>query len=284
MNRTDHAQATLQLVFVALLWSVGGLLIKAVDWPPLAVAGGRGVIAAVFLLLTNRGLQFRLSGVQIGAGVAYAACTISFVVANKLTTAANAILIQYTAPVWVALFGSWLLGERASRVDWVTITLVLVGLALFLGDGLGAGSMAGNLTALFCGVAFAAMTLLLRRQRGRPPTESIILGNLISFVLGLPWMIGSPLPSAPGLAALAALGVFQLGLSYWLYSRAIRHVTAMEAVLIPVLEPLLNPFWVFLARGEKPSALAFVGGILVLGAVVGRGLWGLRFVTPGKIS
>lgn len=272
MQGSAHPRAVGQLVLAALFWSLGGLLIKTVDRPPLAVAGGRGIIAALFLALTNRNLRFTFSRVQVLAAVAYAACTITFVTATKLTTAANAILIQYTAPVWIALFGSWFLGEKTTRIDWLTIVTVLGGMGLFFAEGLEFANVAGNLVALSSGVAFAAMTMALRKQKDGSPVESIILGNLLSFVVGLPWMVSAPLPSATGWTALVALGIFQLGCSYWLYARAIRHVTALEAVLIPVVEPILNPVWVFLARGERPSAWALVGGVVVLGAVTGRGL------------
>jgi drug/metabolite transporter (DMT)-like permease len=282
MPAPTHSRAVAQLIAAALLWSLGGLLIKSVDWPPLAVAGGRGIIAGVFLLLTHRGLRFRPSRDLFLGAFSYAACTLSFVAATKMTTAANAILLQYTAPVWIALLGSWFLGERATRVDWLTIVVVLGGMALFFADsGLALGNTLGNLMAIFSGLAFALMTMALRRQKDGSPVESIILGNFIGFVVGVPSMLSSPLPSAVGWGALIVLGVVQLGCSYWLYARAIRSVTALEAVLIPVIEPLLNPVWVFLVRAERPSAWALVGGIVVLGAVTGRALWSVRQRSSG---
>lgn len=277
MTAPTHSRAVTQLVAAALFWSLGGLLIKSVEWPAMAVAGGRGLIAAVFLLATHRGLRFRPSpNLWLGA-VAYAACTLSFVAATKMTTAANAILLQYTAPVWIALFGAWFLGERATRLDWLTIVAVLGGMLLFFKDGgLGGGTGAGNLMAIFSGLAFAVMTMALRRQKDGAPVESIILGNLINCVVGLPWILQSPSPSPTGWAALLVLGVVQLGCSYWLYARAIRSVTALEAVLIPVIEPLLNPVWVFLVRQETPSSWALLGGLVVLAAVTARGLLAVR--------
>jgi drug/metabolite transporter (DMT)-like permease len=283
-SRTDarvknpaHSRALAYLLLAALCWSFGGLLIKRVDWPPLAVAGGRGIIAALFLAATTRGLKFTWSPVQLGAAVAYAATTVLFVLANKLTTAANAILLQYTAPVWIALFGAWFLGERTTRKDWLTVGAVLVGMVLFFADGLQFSSVTGNLLALASGVSFALMILTLSRQKNSgPPVESIILGNLLAFVIGLPFMLRAPLPSPGGLTALAALGVVQLGVSYWLYARALQHVTALEAVLVPVIEPILNPVWVLLAIGEKPSGFALAGGSIVLTAVTVRALASVR--------
>lgn len=271
-----HTRSVFLLVLAALLWSLGGLLIKSVHWSPLAVAGARGGIAAVFLLLTNRGLRFRFTRDQLLGAVGYAACTITFCVATKLTTAANAILLQYTAPVWVALFGASFLGERASRADWVTIATVLFGMGLFFADSLELAHVVGNVIAVISGVCFAGMTIALRRQKDTSATESIILGNGIAFVVGLWWIVHSPGLTAEGWGALGTLGVVQLGMSYWLYARAIRHVTALEAVIIPVIEPILNPVWVLLALHEKPALLSLVGGAIVLTAVTLRAAFSVR--------
>lgn len=252
------------------------MLIKAVAWPPLAVAGARGLIAGLFLLAVTRGLRFHWSRPQLLGAVAYAICTVSFCVATKLTTAANAILLQYTAPVWVALLGAWLLGERATRADWLTIGVVLAGMALFFADGLELANVLGNTIAIFSGLSFAAMVIALRQQRDGSPVESIILGNFLAFLIGLPWIIDAPALPPAGWAALVTLGVVQLGFSYWLYARAIRHVTALEGVLIPVIEPILNPVWVLLALGERPAPYALLGGAIVLAAVTLRALRSIR--------
>lgn len=264
------------LVLASFCWSLGGLLIKAVDWPPLAVAGMRGLFAALFLIATNRRLRFDFSRAQLLGAFGYAACTVTFVVATKLTTAANAILLQYTAPVWVALFGAWLIGERSTRADWLTIVTVLVGMSLFFAEGLELSAVLGNSIAVLSGVCFAGMTLALRSQKDRSPIESIILGNLLAFVIGLPWIVSAPSLNATGWAALVILGVVQLGVSYWIYARAIRHVSALEACIIPVIEPILNPVWVMIAMGEKPTLLAVIGGIIVLTAITLRAVASIR--------
>jgi drug/metabolite transporter (DMT)-like permease len=266
------------LFLAALCWSLGGLLIKRADWPPLAVAGARGVIAAAFLLAFNRRtLRFTWAPAQLGAAVAYTGCTVLFVAATKLTTAANAILLQYTAPVWVALFGAWFLGERTTRADWAAIATVFLGMTLFFSDDLQFAGVVGNTLAVLSGVAFAAMTLLMRKQKNSSAIESIILGNGLAFAIGLPSMLTAPtLPSPGGWLALTLLGVVQLGISYQLYARAIRHVTALEAVLLPVVEPILNPLWVLLAFGERPGPRALAGGAVVLAAVTLRAAASLR--------
>jgi len=271
-----RARAVGQLVAAALCWSLGGVLIKSVPWPPLAVAGGRGLIAALFLMATNRGLRFDFSARQLWGAAGYASCTVTFCLATKLTTAANAIVLQYTAPVWIALFGASFLGERPARADWITIAAVLVGLFLLFAGQLEFAHLLGNLIGLLSGFCFAAMTIALRRQKDGSPVESIILGDALAFLVGLPWILGAGGMPASGWEALLLLGGVQLGVSYWLYSRAIRHVSALEAVLIPVLEPILNPVWVLLTLGERPAPLALAGGAVVLAAVTLRTIAALR--------
>jgi drug/metabolite transporter (DMT)-like permease len=273
-----HTRSVLQLVGAALCWSLAGVLIKAVaeSWPGLAVAGGRGGIAAVFLLLTNRGLRFTFSRDQIVGALGYAACTVTFCLATTLTSAANAILLQYTAPVWVALLGAWLLREPATRADWLTIAVALSGMALFFKDSLTLGHLGGDLMAVLSGVCFAGMTIALRKQKDGSPVESIILGNLLACAIGLPWILRAPPLPGAGWGALLLLGTVQLGFSYWLFARAIKHVTALEALLIPVMEPVLNPVWVLIFMGERPTPWAIAGGAVVLGAVTVRAAISLR--------
>ena len=149
-------------------------------------------------------------------------------------------------------------------------------MALFFADSLELRHVAGNAIAVASGVCFAGMAVALRKQKDSSASESIILGNLLGFLIGLPWILRAPPLSATGWTALGVLGVVQLGVSYWLYARAIKHVTAFEAVLIPVIEPILNPVWVLLAMHEKPSPLALVGGGIVLGAVTLRAVSSVR--------
>lgn len=280
VNDPAHRKAVGLLLFAALGWSLGGVLMKSVDWPPFAVGGGRGLVAAIFLLaVRGRTLRFTWTPLQLGTALTFAGCTILFAAATKLTTAANAILLQYTAPVWVALLGAWLLGERARRADWWTIAVTFVGMGVFFYDGLKFNNLTGILLAVASGVSFAFMIVLLRKQGQGSTIEAVILGNLLGFLIGLPSICTAPWPDQRSLIALLLLGIFQLGIPYLLYARAIRHVTALEAVLIPVIEPILNPIWVMLVIGERPSPLALVGGSIVLSAVTWRAMVSIRRVT-----
>ena len=265
----ERKQAILFLVAAATLWSSGGVLIKFISWNPIAIAGARSLIAALVMLVFQRKLHFTWSATQIGGALAYAGTVILFVSANKLTTAANAILLQYTAPVYTALLSVWLLKEKASKLDWLTILVVLGGMSLFFLDQLSVGNIAGNICGILSGVTFALCAVLLRKQKDGSPLESVILGNILTVLIGLPFMFQSA-PTSSSWIPLIILGIFQLGISYIFYAAAIRYVTALEAILIPVIEPILNPVWVFLAMGETPGPWAFIGGIIVLFSVTGR--------------
>jgi drug/metabolite transporter (DMT)-like permease len=186
------------------------------------------------MLVFQRKLHFTWSTTQIGGALAYAGTVILFVTANKLTTAANAILLQYTAPVYTALLGAWILKEKTTKLDWLTIAIVLGGMSLFFLDKLSVGNISGNFCAMISGVAFAFTAVLLRKQKDGSPLESIILGNILTAVIGLPFMLQS-MPSPSSWLGLIILGIFQLGISYILYALAIKHVTALEAILIPII-------------------------------------------------
>lgn len=266
---SQHSKGILFLVIAALLWSSGGFLIKWVAWNPLAIAGARSLIAAGLMLLYRRRFDFNWSPAQIGGAIAYAATVISFVTANKLTTAANAILIQYTAPVFVALFSTWFLGEKTSRLDWIMIGVTLGGMALFFLDNLSAGNFWGNMVALLSGITFAGVVIFSRKQKDGSPLESFFLGNILTGIVGLPFMLQSA-PNPSGWIGLILLGVFQLGISYIVYGEAMKRVTALEGVLIPVIEPILNPVWVFLLLHEVPGKWAVIGGIIVVTSVTLR--------------
>ncbi len=253
----------------ALLWSTAGLFIKVIDWNPIAIAGTRSLIGGILILAYLRRPRFTWSFAQIAAAVCYSATMLGFVAANKLTTAANAILLQYTAPVYAAILGWIFLGERTSWLDWVTIGVVLGGMVLFFLDKLSVGGMAGNLLAVASGVTFAGSMVFLRKQKDGSPLESILLSHGLTFVVSIPFL-WKGMPSLAGWAALGLLGLFQVGLSSIFLAYGVRHVTALQSLLIAVIEPLFNPLWVFLAIGEVPGPFAVVGGVLILLSVTAR--------------
>ena len=270
------------LLIAACLWSTSGLLIKVIDWNPLAISGVRSAIAAVVFAIAVRRPRVTWSFGQIAGTICYAASVTLFVVAVKWTTAANAILLQYTAPVYVALLGAWCLDEPATTADWLAIGLMLAGVGLFFLDELSPAGFWGNVAALASGVAFAGLIVSLRSQKHGSPFESVLFGNILVAVLTIPAMRGGS-PGLVGWSALVVLGVFQLGLAHLFYASALRSVPAVEGAIIPMIEPILNPLWVFLWIGERPGRYAMTGGSIVLGTVAVR-TW-LAYTRPrGSLS
>ena len=268
-SRGEQYKAIGFLIVTAILWSSAGLLLKMISWNPIAIAGMRSAIAAIVLLAFLRRPHMTWSSAQIGGAIAYTVTVILFVSANKLTTAANAILLQYTSPIYVALFGVWFLGERVTRLDWITILVVMGGMVLFFLDDLTTGGFWGNVCAISSGVTFACFVIFMRKQKNDSPLESVFLGNILTALIGFPFMFQT-VPTASGWVGLILAGVIQLGLSQVLYAAAIKHVAALEAILISVIEPILNPLWVLLVLGEAPGPWAFLGGFIVLVSVTIR--------------
>lgn len=272
MNSKHHATAVAALVVCAILWSSGGLLIKLLPLSPLAIAGMRSAIAAgvMFLWLRRKGpLKPVWTPAQFGSIISYMFTVVLFVWATKQTTAANAILLQYTAPVWVAIFSATVAKERLTKIDVAVVGCVMLGMIVFFLDALSPGAIFGNVLAIASGVAFAGVALFMRLQRGTSTTESIILGNVLTAIVCIPLAGEIPTASIEWILPLLVLGVLQLGVSYLLYSWSLAYVTALEAVLITVLEPLLNPLWVGLALGEVPSSTSILGGAIVITAILG---------------
>lgn len=266
---SERRAAVALLVIANMLWSSGGLLIKGVDWNPVAIAGMRSAVAAVVIWLAFRGQRLTWSKAQVGGAIAYAVTVILFVSATKLTTAANAILLQYTMPLYVALFGAWALNEQPTTADWLTIGAIAGGMGLFFLDQLSAGGLLGNLCGAGSGASLGAFCLCMRKQKDGSPFGSVLLGNVLTAIIALPFMFDSS-PGATGWLNLALLGVVQLGLPYVCYSIAIKSVTAIETSLLGAIEPVFNPIWVFLLLGEKPGMWATIGGCIIVAAVTLR--------------
>lgn len=262
-------QAALCLILAAILWSSGGVLIKYISWQPMAIAGGRSLVAAGVILLAFYRQRLTFSRTQWAGAVAYCSMVSTFVMATKLTTAANAILLQYTAPVYVALLGSWLLKEKTTSRDWVTIGLVFWGIVFFFLDKVSVGGMLGNFLGIVSGISFGMFVICMRKQKNESPFGTVLLGNLMTFAISLPFFKASEFTTA-NLLAVGFLGIFQLGLAYVLYTKAVCYVRALETTLITAIEPILNPIWVFMFLGEAPSKYALIGGAIVIGAIIVR--------------
>ncbi len=266
----EHIKGIIYVAVASILWSTAGLFIKWVQWPPLAIAGIRSGIAGTVILfywLYKYKIMPPLPSIQKSFGALnYAVLVMLFIFANKLTTAANAILLQFSAPIWVLILGAIFLKEPIRRKDLMTVFLVLAGMSLFFLGDLGTGSMLGNGLAVLSGVAMAIMVISLKGVKAGSPLEIIFWGNVATFIIGIPFY-GQITFEMMSMIGIFLLGVFQLGTAYIFYANGIQHVTALDGILITVLEPLLNPMWVFLFNGEQPTVFAVLGGAVVLSSV-----------------
>lgn len=280
---SECVRASLLLAATALIWSSGGLAIKLADLHPMAITGARSALSALTLALIFRGrLSLGLAALtpaRACAAVSYALLLITNVAATKLTTAANAILLAYTAPVYVALLAPRLLGEKTRPADWLFIGAVLAGMVLFFVDRLSPQGLLGNLVAVGSGLCYAVFTLSMRAQKDASPVESVLLGHALTALVGLPFLAYG-LPDAAGWLGLLYLGVLQQGVSLALYVWCIKRLGALEAILIMTLEPILNPVWVALGVGELPGLWACAGGLVVVCAVTLRGVLHARAKAP----
>jgi DME family drug/metabolite transporter len=266
-----HRRGLLLIVVAALLWSSGGIGIKAVEDPPLKVTFYRSLFAAAaLLLLFGRDVwgrrRWKSTNVFIAAIVCYGACLTSFVIATKWTTAANAIFLQYAGVIWVLLLSPLVLREPMRARDAIAIGVALAGMALFFVGKLEARGMAGNAMALLSSFFFAGLILILRREN-RAAESAIIWGNVALTVALLPFVSGDLSLTSKSFGVLLFLGLFQIGLAYVCFVRGLKYVTATEASLTGMLEPVANPLWVFLFLGERPSTYAAAGAVIVLAAI-----------------
>ena len=179
LEKRTHSKAIILLLLTAVLWSLGGLLIKSIQWNPLAIAGTRSIIATPLILLILRKKHLTFSVPQILGALSYCVTVILFVVSTKFTTAANAILLQYTAPIYVAIFSIWLLKEKIKKCDWIIIFIAMSGMFLFFFDKLSTGNLIGNILAIISGLSFALFVIFMRMQKREFPLGSIFLGNII---------------------------------------------------------------------------------------------------------
>lgn len=263
-------RAVLLLVVAAVLFSTSGLFIKITTVTPFYLFGARSLIAAATLFVFVRQIRPPRTSYQWGGALALAFTQLFFIIATRETTAANAIFIQYTAPVYVAFLGAWYLREPVRRPDVWAMGAILIGLFLFLYDDFSPAGLFGTFSALLSGISLAWMMLFLRRAKDESTLNIAFWGNILGALVAIPVLIASPLPSWGDIGAISFLGVFQIGIGLVLLSIAIKHLTAIEAILIQTLEPLLNPIWVFFLVGERPTSLSLLGGLTVLGAVTWR--------------
>lgn len=265
----------LMIALTAVLWSFGGVLIKLVQWDAMTIVGLRAALAAVVIALYMRKPRFHFTPGMLLGTLCMSATTILFVFANKLTTAANAIMLQYTAPVFVILLGALLLRRRPKPLDIAAVLVVFGGIVLLCAGQQQGSATLGNVLALVSGVSFAGVFFVNERDDAYP-VEASLLSMIVNFVVALPFIVRGVTADPVSWGAIVLLGVFQIGLAYVLFSIGIRMTAPVAASLIAAIEPILNPVWVALVRHEFPGPLAIAGCVLVLAAVVGYNVLSIR--------
>lgn len=254
------------MVMTALLWSLGGLFIKVIDWNPFPIAGVRSLIASLVILAFLRKPKIDWSFPQVAAAVANAVTLILFVVATKKTTAANAIVLQYMALVFTAFIGASLLKEKIGKEHWIAIFFVMTGMAIMFANKLDGGRFFGDVIALMSAVTFSFYFVFMRMQKDGSPLESNLLSHWITAGVCLTVSLFLPVPQVTrqSILAILVLGTVQIGIPAILIAYAIKRVSAVSANLIAVIEPVLNPLWVFLFLGENPGGNTIIGGAVIL--------------------
>lgn len=262
----------LYVLAAALLWSTGGLFIKATELSAFELSFGRSLLAAVTVGYFTRREGFRINRLTAVLAVLYAALLLLFVMATKMTTAANAIFIQYTAPVYVLILEPLIYKEKFRRRDAFVVAACAVGIALFFVGRLRPEEMMGNLMAMLSGLCFAFFMLFIRHPRAGEVNRasSIFYGSILLALVTLPsFVAGAHKVKVSDVGIMVFLGVFQIGISYTLFTRGIeRGVRSLDAALVGYIEPISNPVWVFLFLGERPTPWALLGGAIIITAVV----------------
>lgn len=269
MDKSHKTAGVFAMVATASLWSIAGLFIKVIDWNPYAIAGLRSFIASLVILVFLGKPKFHFSFAQVTAAVANALTMLLFVIANKKTTAANAILLQYIAPVLTAFIGAAILKERTRIEHWISIFFVAAGMVIMFMNKLGGGQVVGNIIALTSALTFSLYFVFLRMQKEGSPVESNLLSHWITagICLGVSFFMPLPNFTVKSVGAILVLGIIQIGVPSILIAYAIKRISAVSANLIAVIEPVFNPVWVFLVLGEAPGINTIIGGAVIIFAV-----------------
>lgn len=280
---TEHQKGIAAVFLAALLWSSGGLFIKLIPYTPMQISFFRCSIAAVTFAVIFRKDVLRFNKISILNSFFYAGTLICYVIAMKTTTAANTIFLQSTAPIYVLIFEPVLNKTKWEKANVLTISVCFLGMILFFIGGLEPGQLEGNLLALLSGVFFAGLFLGLKKNDKHYQQSSIFIGNIIVALICIPFLSTLQEVVFTDLWKVIYLGVFQIAIAYAFFSTGLKRVFAVEASIISMVEPVLNPVWVFIGYGEVPAFTAIIGGIIIITAIsvrtiqMGRTLFGRRY-------
>jgi len=265
--------AILQMLICASLWSIAGIFIKLIPWSPFVISGARSAVAGivVFVYIKIKGLPVIVNRKTLLSGLIMCLVYTCFVVANKLTTAANAIVLQFTAPVFILVFSALFFKQKFSRADLLAVIFTLAGISLFFLDQLTPGHLLGNIIGIGAGMFMAGMYITIGNADSTERMSCVFFGQLMTAVVAIPFIfITKPQVTMVPLLSILILGVLQLGVPYILFVKAVEHCPPLACSLLGAMEPLLNPVWVAIFDGETPGVFALFGGIVVVATVT---LW-----------
>jgi len=283
-NSKIDRKGSLFIAMAALCWSFGGVLIRFIPWGALSIIGVRAVFSAIVFIIWRRSFKIDFTFGNVITGICVSATTFLFVFANQLTTAAAAVLLQFTAPIFIIIMLFALYGKKPKKGELVAVAVTLVGMTMFFADELGDTGLLGNILAVTSGLTFAGVYVGNKRPDTNPE-HAILLGFFINIALGIPYAIFFDTPqvftaNAVAWSSAVFLGVVQVGLAYVFFAIGIKKTPALLACLISTIEPILNPIWVFLAgvlallpETEIPGTFALIGGVIIVCTVVVYNFW-----------
>jgi DME family drug/metabolite transporter len=285
MKNLSEYQKGILFVFIAgLLWSTGGLLIKLISINAMQLAFFRCTIAGITFGILFRKKILLVNKLTFLNSVFYAVILITFVIATKMTTAANAIFLQSTAPIYVLIFEPIFNKTKYERINIITVAVCMIGMLLFFVGKLEPGHLEGNIIALFSGLAFASFFLGMKKNEPRFQNSSIFYGNVLVAIISIPFLFSLETLKTDDFLMVTFLGVFQIAFAYAFFSAGLKRIYAVEASIISMIEPVLNPVWVFIGYGEIPSVTGIIGGIIILTSITIRSLIAGRSIIRTKFN
>jgi drug/metabolite transporter, DME family len=271
-NISDHNKGLLYVLIAALVWSTGGLFIKLISFNAMQLSFFRCSIAAITFGIIFRKRILLINKFSILNSLIYAMVLITFVIATKTTTAANAIFLQATAPIYVLIFEPLIAKTKYERINIITVGVCILGMLLFFVGKLEPGHLEGNIIALISGVGFAALFLGMKKIYSQYQQSSIFWGNILVTLICIPFLFSLEVMPFSDLWMVSFLGVFQIAFAYAFFASGLKRIYAVEASIIAMVEPVFNPVWVFLGYGETPSITAIIGGLIILSTIIVRSL------------
>lgn len=263
----EETLSNIKMLLCAFLWSIAGIFIKQINWNSVVIAGARSLFAAIiiYLFMAKSHYKIRTDKKSLTTGIFLCLTFILFVSSNKMTTAANAIVLQSASPVFILIFSYLFFKQKMHKADIIAVVATLIGISLFFFDKLGGGKLSGNILGLFSAVTLALMYTSLVNCTEEERMNGIFWGNAFTALVGMPFMLFTENVITPiSIIFIIILGVFQLGIPYILLVQASRKCPPLTCSLLGMLEPLLNPVWVFIFDGEKPGIMSLIGAAIVI--------------------